>query len=546
MPTAAGCESHDRAAVRERARTEAYDVAIVGGGIAGAGIARDAAMRGLSTLLVEQIDFCAGTTAGSTRLIHGGLRYLEQYDFGLVFESLQERERLRRLAPHLVEPLTFILPQYEESLRFRLKLRLGMLLYDLLSYNKSMPWHDRLSAEGVLEREPSLPPEGLQGGYVYHDCQVPFVERLCLETVLDAAAHGADVLNHAEVTDVRIDGGRIAGLSVRDHLAESTLTVDSSTVVNATGPGADALLDGLIEERLVRPTKGIHLVVPALTSHALTLPTTDDRVIFVVPWGNRSLIGTTDTDFSGDPTAAKAEPADVAYLLKEAGRYFPDLGPTDILYSYAGVRPLYDAGGDQAASDVSRRHQVLDHGETAAGLFSLIGTKITTYRSAAEDLTDAVADHLDVTAPCRTASVPLPGANSDRSRGDAKAEEDHGYLESVYGTRASIVREHIESDPQLGEPLCPHTDDVLAQVTVAVQREYARTLPDVLLRRCTVGYERCEGLDAVDPVAEHMADLLAWGPERVRQEKARYESLIDRRHVDPAEASTTRLHGTPE
>jgi glycerol-3-phosphate dehydrogenase len=524
----------DRETVLQTARNREYDLAVIGGGIAGAGVARDAAMRGLDTVLIEQTDFGSGTTAWSTRLIHGGLRYLEQFDFHLVFESLQERETLAEIAPHLVEPLKFLIPQYDESLPARLKVGLGMVLYDVLSYDKTMPWHDRLSRSGMIDLEPSIPDEGLQGGFVYHDRQVEYVERLCLETVLDASIQGADVLNHTEVTGIRSERGDVSGVSVRDRLGDASFDIESNAVMNATGPWADAVLGDAVDEQLVRPTKGIHAVVPKLTEHALTLPTSDGRVIFVVPWNEMSLLGTTDTDFEGDPAEASATAADVSYLLGEASRFFPDLSEEDVLYTYAGVRPLYDSDATADASDVSRRHKVVDHGNLD-GLFSLVGAKITPYRQAAEDATDAIADYLGTDAPCRTEDVPLPGA-----RGESQHEVDLpqpvlDHLIGVYGTRTDAVVERVKQNEALAEPLCEHTDDILAQVVVAVEEEGARTLADVMLRRCTVGYEECEGLDAVGPVLAKMGELLDWSEDRKAVERERYERIIDRRHAFSAE-----------
>lgn len=518
----------DREEMVERARSGEYDLAIVGGGIAGAGVARDAALRGLDTILVEQTDFGAGTTAWSTRLVHGGLRYLEQYDFSLVFESLQERETLAEIAPHLVDPLEFVIPQYDESLFERLKVGLGMLLYDALSYNKTMPTHDRLSRSALAEKEPTLPEDGLQSGFVYHDRQVDFVERLCLETVLDAAAHGADVLNHARATAVRSTDGDVTGVEITDELADETIEIESKTVLNATGPWANDFLDDLTQERVVRPTKGIHLVVEPLTEHALTLPTSDGRVVFVVPWDGKSLVGTTDTDFEEDPANARATASDVEYLLEEAGRYFPELSEDDIHYAYAGVRPLYDSDPDADASAVSRRHEVIEHGD---GLFSLVGAKITPYRSAAEDATDTIADHLTVDAACETADLPLPGGFGylEPSIETDVDQSTIDHLRDLYGSRTENVLARIDSEERLAEPLCDHTEDVLAQVVVAIEEEYARSLTDVMLRRCTVGHETCQGSDAVETVAEEMADRLDWTDRRTKREIERYESVIDRR-----------------
>lgn len=523
--------STNRTGTIDRMRETDYDVAVVGGGIAGAGVARDAAMRGLDVLLVEANDFGCGTTAYSTRLVHGGLRYLEGYEFGLVFESLQERETLAEIAPHLVDPLKFLIPQYDESWLSRLKIGLGMTLYDVLSYGKTVPNHDRLSSSQLRELEPALPADGLQGGFAYYDRRAEFVERLCLETVMDADANGADVLNHASATAIETDGESVTGLTVEDELAGDRLDVESDVVVNAAGPWADAVAPELPDSSLVRPAKGIHVVVPRLTENAVTLPTTDGRVVFVVPWNGRSLVGTTDTDYDGDPRDAEATRSDVASLLEEANRFFPDLDESDVLYAYAGVRPLYDAGGDADSAAVSRDHEVVDHDHPYEGLFSLVGVKITPYRAAAADATDAVADYLGVDAPCRTAETPLPGGRGEPSLGDALPAATADHLASLYGSRAEAVERRAEADPGLADPLCDHTDDVLAQVTVAVEAEYARRLTDVLFRRCTVGFEPCEGRDAVETVADQMARLLGWDDQRRRDEIDRYEAVLERRHA---------------
>lgn len=521
----------ERQSVIDAAEQNQYDLVVIGGGIAGAGVARDAAMRGIDTLLVEQEDFASGTTAYTTRLIHGGLRYLEHYDFRLVFESLQERETLAEIAPHLVDELTFLIPEYDTSRWRRVKVRLGMYLYDLLSVGKTMPNHERVSSSEILDLEPALPSSGLQGGYLYHDRQAEFIERLCLETILDAEHRGADVLNHAQAAAIRTDGCDVSGIAVRDRLGETRFEVDATAVLNATGPWADEVVDSSTESKLIRPTKGIHIVVPRLTDHALTLPATDDRVVFVVPWYEYSLIGTTDTDFDEDPATARASASDVEYLLEQVGRFFPDLDFEDIAFSYAGVRPLMAGNTEQEASAVSRRHTVVEHDDTYRGLFSLIGAKVTQYRRAAEDATDVIADYLDIDTPCETATVPLPGARGVNSRPSQISDSVLGHLESVYGSRADRVLDRIESDPSLLEPLCEHSDDIRAQVTVAVEEEYARRLSDVMFRRCTIGFAPCEGRDAADTVADHMASLLDWDESRRNAELQQYEAEIAQRHA---------------
>jgi len=406
-----------------------------------------------------------------------------------------------------------------------------MTLYDVLSYGKTVPNHERLSRSGLREIEPALPEERLQGGFAYYDRQAEFVERLCLETVMDADANGADVLNHAAATSIETDSDSVTGLTIEDDRAGETFDIESSAVVNAAGPWAEEVVAGLPGDTLVRPAKGIHVVVPRLTENAITLPTTDGRVIFVVPWNGKSLAGTTDTDYDGDPREARATASDVKYLLDEIRRFFPHLGEDDILYAYAGVRPLYDGGDASDSAIVSRDHEIVEHDRPYAGLFSLVGAKITPYRAAAEDVTDAVAAYLGVDSACRTDAEPLPGGRGDPSfEGDLPAATaDH--LASLYGSRAETVERRVAEDPRLAEPLCEHTDDILAQVSIAVEEEYARHLTDVLFRRCTVGFEACEGRDAVEPVVDHMATLLGWDEKRAREEIDRYETVIGRRHA---------------
>lgn len=527
----------DREDTLDQIQHTEYDIAVIGGGIAGAGVARDAAIRGLDTVLVEATDFASGTTAYSTRLIHGGLRYLEQYNFKLVFESLQERETLADIAPHLVDPLLFLIPQYDESLLNRLKLRLGMTLYDILSYGKTVPNHERLSPSQFLGMEPDLPVEGLQGGFCYYDRQTEFVERLCLETIMDADVNGADILNYAKAMSIDTDNNSVTGLTVQNNLTEKIFDVKSTTVVNAAGPWAEEVVADLPDNSLIRPAKGIHLVVPSLTNKAITLPTTDGRVVFIVPWNGRSLIGTTDTDYDGDPRKARATAADVEYLLEEVGRFFPHLNESDIQYTYAGIRPLYDSGGMSDSSEVSRDHEVIKHSDPYAGLFSLIGAKITPYRAAAEDATNVVTEYLDTEVPSRTDVIPLPGGQGSPSLEEGLPESTVDHLTSLYGSRAESIEQCATEYPALAEPLCEHTDDILAQVTIAIEEEYARRLTDVIFRRCTVGFEKCEGQDAVDTVADHMATLLDWDESRKQNELDRYRAVVDRRHAYEKESA---------
>ncbi|MEK7700783.1 MAG: glycerol-3-phosphate dehydrogenase/oxidase, partial [candidate division NC10 bacterium] len=364
-----------------------YDVVIIGGGMAGAGVARDLALRGVSVALVEKGDFASATTAYSSKLIHGGLRYLELLDFGLVRESLRERETLGRLAPHLVRPLPFLVPIYRDSSRGLIKVRIGLTLYDWLTPSRDRERYRVLRPVDALSLEPAIRAEDLRGAGYYFDDLLVFPERLCLENVLSASRHGARAFNYAQVEEiVRDPGGAIAGLKVRDLLTGRVVTLGARIVVNATGPWVDELraLAGAAERgrRILRRTKGIHCLLPRLTERAIYQSTSDDRMIFVIPWREFSLVGTTDTDFEGDLDRLCATREEVSYLLGEVRKALPSPRAVfeEVAYTYAGVRPLSHEEGKRE-SDVSRTHKVV--AEEGGRFLSITGTKLTCFRSLA-------------------------------------------------------------------------------------------------------------------------------------------------------------------
>src|SRR5574340_605362 len=453
-----------------------FDVLIVGGGILGAGIARDAALRGLRVDLFEKTDYGSGTTSGSTRLIHGGLRYLEMLDFRLVRMDLRERETLLRIAPHLVKPLPFLVPFYDRGLFYRAKMRAGMLLYDLLSYGKSLPNHLFLTAAEVRRAEPELRAEGLQGAALYYDAQVNSPERLCLENVLDARRHGAVALNYTEVTGARPN---LEALTVRDVLNGGEREVRGRLVINASGPWFDRVAARLAPhpQRLIRTTKGIHLACDPVALQATVLfSPVDERLFFVIPWMGYAWLGTTDTDFEGDPASARATREDVEYLVRSVRPFFPGLG--EIRWSNAGVRALVTKGGNE--SSISRLHRVR---EGPAGLISVMGGKITGYRSIAEEVTDRACRRLRHRARAATAQNPLP--------------------------------------------LPPVQDGLAAQVRYCAREEQCRTAADFLLRRTMLGFERDQGLAALPEAAAILSEELGWTAGRTAEELGAY-----RRHVD--------------
>src|SRR5947207_7153987 len=415
------------------------DVLIIGGGITGAGIARDAALRGYRTALIDKADFGAGTSSHSSRLIHGGIRYLEQYAFHLVFEASRERRVLLRIAPHLVRPLPFLFPVYRGARVPAWKLRAGMWLYDLLSAFRNVHWHRWLRAKNVRRVEPGLRDRGLVGAALYYDAQTDDA-RLVIATVRSAVRAGALAANYVEMTALLKPDGRVRGAAVRDVLTGETASIRANVVVNATGPWSDRVrrLDDPNAAPIMRPTKGAHVIVPRqrlANEHAVTLfSPVDGRVMFALPWGDLSYIGTTDTDADGSPDGLRVTAADVTYLLRSANAAFPDahLAQSDVLSAWAGLRPLLRED-DRNPSQVTREHRVL---ESPQGLISIVGGKLTTYRVMARDVVDRVAARLhDLDGRPRakrppTDRQPLPGGEaaeldvlveSARARGAAEA-----------------------------------------------------------------------------------------------------------------------------
>jgi glycerol-3-phosphate dehydrogenase len=507
------------------------DLLVIGGGIIGAGIARDAALRGHSVALVEQDDFASGTTSRPTRLIHGGLRYLELFDFALVRSDMRERETLLRIAPHLVFPLAFLLPFYRPSLWYQFKLRIGMQLYDALSLDKTLPKRKWLGRDETLAAEPALDPDGLTGAWRFYDAQVPLVERLVIENIVDAADHGALVLNHARATSYLREGDRVGGAVVHDSVADADLEVRARLTINATGPWLDRTIAPLrrTAKPLLRLTKGIHIVTPRATQQAHVLfAKRDGRLFFVVPWLDSTIVGTTDTDYDGDPANASATEEDVRYLQDEARRAFPNAPFDEIYFTWAGVRALVREEG-VSEGQVSRKHALFDHErrDGVAGVLSVVGGKITAYRAIAEEVVDLVGRVLGSRAPCTTATTPLPGA-----RGEMATRGIHpdpfAHLRGVYGYRAMAVAKLGAEDEALGEHLCAGQQTTVAEIVHAVRSEWAMTIGDVMLRRTTIGLRARQGLDCVEAVADRMASLLGWDSERRLAEVEAY-----RREIEP-------------
>jgi glycerol-3-phosphate dehydrogenase len=394
-------------------RTLTYDVVIIGAGINGAGIARDAAMRGLKVLLIEKGEIGQGTTVASTRLIHGGLRYLEHFEFGLVHESLREREILLRIAPHLVRPLAITIPIYKQSKRGRLTIGAGMILYDLLSWGKSLPRHRMLSRAETLQQLPGLNPDGLVGSALYYDAQVEFPERLVMANVLSAREFGAEVLTHTRVTNLAVADGKVSGVEFVGEDGAKQF-VEAAVVINAAGPWIDLVLERVAVKspKLIGGTKGSHIVVapfPGASGNAIYLEArSDGRPIFIIPWNKLYLIGTTDVRFEGDPDEVRCESWEIDYLLTETNFALPgaQLTRESILETYSGVRPL-PVTGDKDERSITRRHFIRQHPQLP-NLLSIVGGKLTTYRSLAEECVDLIFQKLGKnSSPSRTATEVL-------------------------------------------------------------------------------------------------------------------------------------------
>ncbi len=496
-----------------------FDALVIGGGITGAGVARDAAMRGLRVALVEQSDFASGTSSRSSRLVHGGVRYLEHGQLHLVFESSRERRTLLRIAPHLVRPLAFTWPVYRGARVPRWKLGIGLALYDVLALFRNVGRHVRLDIRGVLAREPRLRSSGLTGGAQYWDAATDDV-RLTLANVLSAREAGAVVVNHARVTSMlRDDGGRVTGAQVIDVESGAVVDVRARVTVNAAGPWSDRVQElAQTTTAGVRGSKGVHVCVARsrvgnVAAVTLIAPQ-DGRVMFVLPAGAFTIIGTTDTFDDVEPTDVRATEADVEYLLASANHHFPEaqLSRADVISAWAGLRPLAaTAAGPKDPGSVSREHTI---DEPTPGLVRVTGGKLTTYRAMAAQVVDVLVRSLG-SAPDRAhtdtvslhgggiTSVPATIAAATRATSDPVVAER---LVHAYGAEWSRVWSLATADATLRARVSPERPYVLAELRYAVEREMARTFGDLLIRRVPLAFET---LDNGRGTARHIGSTVA-------------------------------------
>jgi len=518
-----------------------FDIVVIGGGITGAGIARDAALRGLRVALFEKYDFGSGTSSKSSKLIHGGLRYLEQGEIGLVFESVSERRVQSRMAPHLVRPMPFLVPIYE-SMKPGLELiNIGLWIYDTLALFRAPKRHKTYRGGKARKLEPQLSPDDLKGALEYYDC-ITDDARLVLENVLSAENLGAECHTYTEATGIeRDDDGKVSAVRVVDRLTGIERVVPTRCLIVAAGPWSDALIDrlgiDLGRKQLLRPTKGVHVVFPREKlplDRAITLMSpVDGRVMFAIPWRERTVIGTTDTDYQGRPEDCHADTADVEYLCASANRYFPaaDFTPEDVIATWSGLRPLIHEE-EGTASDVSREHHVFVQDD---GVVLIAGGKLTTYRLMAKECVRAAIDWLKDERPHvlkgrklrrpRTKKRPLPGAIGLPSLSQAGVAAfgvelaatlslplpQATHLASVYGTRARAFADILASDPSLAEPMERNLPYVWAEVIFAARHDRARTVDDVLSRRIPlllVGTD--QGLDVLERTTALVAAELGW------------------------------------
>lgn len=558
--------------VRRRSLTrmehERFDVLVIGGGVTGAGVALDAAARGYRVALVEKTDFASGTSSKSTKLVHGGIRYLPNFDFALVHEALTERGILLKNAPFLVEPIGFVLPLYKGDrhpvglplstpggVGLRFVLGIGLWLYDLLAGGRNVQRHRHLSRADVLRMAPTLVQAGLKEGFMYYDAQTNDA-RLTMALIRTAAEHGAVIANHLEVTSFASEHAKLSGAVVRDRLGGQEFTVQARHIVNATGVFSEEVesLTGQEPQVSVEPSKGVHLVLSReqikLENFAVVLPETDDRrILFIVPWGSRAIFGTTDTG-SGDLNHPLATHQDVSYLLEHLNRYLSiHLTGDDIISTYAGYRPLVrpGRGSKHSPAKLSRTHTVL---ESPSGLVTIVGGKMTTYRRMAQDTVDVLSrrDSKELVHPTEHVllygSAGWPDAQQDlQARGTrlGLSAPTITHLGKSYGSEAAEVLKLVEEDASLGQLLIDDLPYIRAEVVHACRAEMALTPSDVLARRTSItleDYQRGQGV--VEAVAALMAKELGWSAEQQQTMIGEFRAAVGEEL-----AAETALEATP-
>jgi glycerol-3-phosphate dehydrogenase len=552
-----------RAAAIEAIAGQRFEVVVIGGGITGAGVALDAASRGYSVALLERGDYAVGTSSRSSKMIHGGLRYLQNLDLGLVREALLERQLMVQLAPHLVYPTPFLIPSFGEDRRDR-KVGAGLNMYDVMATTRvgrsrremrsskdededfywSPDRHRTIDRDELLEMVPSLEPRDPNDAYLFYDCQTDDV-RLVLTILGEAERFGAVMLNGAEVTDVLSADGRASGVAVLESESGERFEVEADNVVNATGVFADRIRpEEVIEEEdvpRIKPSRGTHLLIDrerlSTGSAACIVPAGSGRQIFALPWYGRTLVGTTDNDYEGDTEHPHPSDDDVAYLLAAVNDFFGlELGRGDLVGAYAGVRPLLATGDPKKSVDISRKAELY---ETSSGMLTITGGKLTTWRRMAKMTVDRLVEREGREAPCHTAEIPLgmPARPEDLGAPEGVGEESLEQLGFRYGHAARTVLKLAREDPKLAAPIVEGRPDLLAEVVVAARLEQARTVADVLLRRTRLGLLAAPQLRdgaVARRVAEALGGELGWSRRQVRREADDWPAAVAEAGVDPA------------
>jgi glycerol-3-phosphate dehydrogenase len=530
-----------RAQALETLARERFDVAVIGGGITGAGVALDAASRGYSVALLERSDYAAGTSSRSSKLVHGGLRYLQHFDLGLVREALLERQLLVALAPHLVRPLQIVVPAFGGARPDRL-VGVGLNLYDVMSVERrrgrrgpAEAWspdrHRVIGGDEVLELLPALRAREPSAGYLFYDCQTDDA-RLVLTVLGEAERFGAVCANDLAVEELIEEGGRAAGVRARERQSGDALVVRAANVVNATGVWADRLRPDELHDEAelpqIRPSRGTHLVFAAadlpLRAGAI-LPAGGGRTIFALPWLGQTLVGTTDNDYEGDLAHVLPAAEDVEYLLAAVNEFFATaLGPERIAGAFAGVRPLISSTDSKSSVDISRKAELY---ETSSGMVTITGGKLTTWRRMAKMTVDRIVEREARDAPCRTHEIPLGQQIDPDALDRSLALPDSTYvaLAARYGHEAETVLRIAGERSELAEPIVDGFPDLLAEAVHGVRHEQARGIGDVLLRRTRLGLlaaREVTATDTLERVAAALAPELGWEAARQAVEISRF------------------------
>ncbi|MDP8255508.1 MAG: glycerol-3-phosphate dehydrogenase/oxidase [Candidatus Alcyoniella australis] len=538
-----------------------FDLLIIGGGISGCAVAHDAASRGLKVALVEKTDYGCATSAATSKLAHGGLRYLKNLEFGLVRESLRERRTLEYIAPHLVYPVPFMIPNYRGTGTRRSMIWAAMLLYDLLSWDKGnledpdrrSPGRGFFNRQSSIDLEPGMSSERLSGSSLYYDCQMYSPDRVTLEFLLSAEQNGAQAANYAKVVGFIKQGNRVQGAVVQDSLSDQTYEIRAEVTANTCGPWADIVLglatDGKNSHGLLR-SQGIHIITRSISNkYAMVLATRSGRHFFIIPWRGHSLIGTTDTKYEDAPDEYSVSESAVAEFIDEINDAYPGgkLTREDVLWSYGGLRPIVDKQTEvEGTYSASRKYEIYDDAKENGieGHVTVIGGKYTTSRNLARSMVDMVGNKLGrELPPCRTDQTRLFGGDIPTWAGflaDLKREHPHGlsgeqleHLARLHGSALGRVLAHADADPSLLEPIGPGRLDLKCEVVHAVREEMAQTLADVLMRRTEIGTAGDPGAQALETCAELTAAELGWDEQRKAEELAAARDEFSHQGIKP-------------